>query len=206
MNADAAAQGDCSLSVLIRRWRDGDLQARDRLTEYLLPIMRQLAVRELRRQAQPLSLQVSDLVQDAMIELLKRGCESRDSAHLRALSASVLRTTLVDHLRTRNAQKRGTAHRVHVSLSTVGELPANTTEPVDLLALSNAVDSLNRESPRAAAVVEMRIFGGMTEGEIATALNVSRPTVTRDWVAAKLWLARQLVDTTHASAMKELAQ
>ncbi|MCX7557925.1 ECF-type sigma factor, partial [Xanthomonadaceae bacterium JHOS43] len=58
--------------------------------------------------------------------------------------------------------------------------------------IHRAMQALAQESPRAARIVEMGVFGGMSEQEIAGVLGVSRPTVSRDWATAKLWLARYL--------------
>jgi RNA polymerase sigma factor (sigma-70 family) len=62
----------------------------------------------------------------------------------------------------------------------------------DVLALDSALDALEKMSPRQAALVESRYFGGLEMAEIAAMLDVSEATVERDWRAAKAWLAREL--------------
>jgi DNA-directed RNA polymerase specialized sigma24 family protein len=64
----------------------------------------------------------------------------------------------------------------------------------ELLALDEALDRLELEDPRRARVVEHRLFGGLTPDETADLLGVSRPTVDRDWRAARAWLAVELSD------------
>jgi len=185
-----------SFSRLLDRWRSGDLLARDALVERLMPEIRHLAERELRRLGAHVSLQPGDLVNESLIELLKRGSTAEGSAHLRALSASIVRSVLVDYLRARNAAKRGKAETVNVSITVIGKHRDETLQHLDLLALDQALRQLADHSVRAMKIVEMRFFGGLTETEIANVLGVSRPTVARDWATAKLWLARALSGQT----------
>jgi RNA polymerase sigma-70 factor, ECF subfamily len=46
--------------------------------------------------------------------------------------------------------------------------------------------------PRRAQVVELRYFGGLTVEETGRVLNISAPSVMRDWKLARAWLAREL--------------
>ena len=61
-----------------------------------------------------------------------------------------------------------------------------------MLALNEGLERLAQHSERAAKVVELRFFGGLTEEEVARVLDVARPTVTRDWRAARAWLSNWL--------------
>lgn len=197
-----AADPTDAISLLIRAWRGGDTAARDQLVAQLMPGVRAVSERELRRLAQPVSLQPSDLVQESVMELLKRGAASADAAHLRALAAGIVRTTLIDYLRVRNAGRRGRRETSNLSITLLHNLGSDAPGPVDLVAVHDALEAMQQVSPRAARIVELRVFGGLTESEIAVALDVSRPTVSRDWATAKLWLARQLseVDSAHSAA------
>ena len=62
----------------------------------------------------------------------------------------------------------------------------------DLVALDDALNELARMDPRKAKVVELRFFGGLSVDETAAALEISGPTVMRDWSSAKAWLYREL--------------
>ena len=64
-----------------------------------------------------------------------------------------------------------------------------------ILALDEALTAFSRVAPRQAKVVELRYFGGLTEDEIVTALNISPRTARRDWHFAKAWLLRELSRT-----------
>jgi RNA polymerase sigma-70 factor (ECF subfamily) len=69
-----------------------------------------------------------------------------------------------------------------------------TTKPMDcdMILLDEALGELAALDPRQAQIVELRYFGGLTEREIASVLDVSRSTVTREWVIAKGWLFRRM--------------
>jgi RNA polymerase sigma factor (TIGR02999 family) len=78
-----------------------------------------------------------------------------------------------------------------VSLTAVeGWNPVGQSE--DLLALDDALSKLEKADPRAARVVELRFFGGLTEDEVAEVVGVSTITVKRDWKAARAWLISRL--------------
>ena len=62
----------------------------------------------------------------------------------------------------------------------------------ELLLLNEALTELTAIDSRQGQLVELRIFGGLTEDEIAEVLGVSRSTVTREWQAARAWLYRRI--------------
>ena len=190
--ADTVSQAASELSVLVRRWRAGDEAARDALAARMLPELRLMAERALRRVDRPVSLHPSDLVQESVIKLLREGVDSTSALHLRALAAQIVHATLIDYLRIRNADKRGRRDTDNVSITVMNNIADDGLPHVDLLDIHRAMQALAEESPRAARIVEMRVFGGMTEQEIAEVLGISRPTVSRDWATTKLWLARHL--------------
>ena len=97
---------------------------------------------------------------------------------------------LIDHARARVADKRGGVQQ-RVSLSAVdGWNPIARGE--DLLALDEVLAKLEKADPRAARVVELRFFGGLSEDEVAEVLGVSAITVKRDWRATRAWLIGRL--------------
>ena len=113
-----------------------------------------------------------------------------DRAHFFAIAAQTMRRILIDHARARMADKRGGVQQ-RVSLSAVdGWNPVDRSE--DVLALDEALIKLEKTDPRAAHVVELRFFGGLSEEEVAEVLQVSVITVKRDWKAARAWLISRL--------------
>lgn len=65
---------------------------------------------------------------------------------------------------------------------------------LNIVAVDDALEELELADPRQAQIVELRFFAGLTVEEIASALNISRATVKREWATAKLWLRSRLVD------------
>ncbi|MCU0621012.1 MAG: ECF-type sigma factor [Gemmatimonadales bacterium] len=126
------------------------------------------------------------LVNEAWLKL--RGSpELADTSplHFRRIAARAMRQVLVEAARRRHAVKRG-GDQVRVTLDEGlhGEAPA-----LDVLALDDALHDLATLSPRQAAVVESRFFGGLDVAETAAALGISEATVLRDWRAARAFLA-----------------
>jgi RNA polymerase sigma factor (TIGR02999 family) len=106
-----------------------------------------------------------------------------------AYAAQVMRTVIVDQLRERNAERRGSGERA-VTLNT--EIGDGIAADDQALQVHEALESLAQVEPRLAQVVEMRYFGGLTEAEIGDALGLTERTVRRDWDKARLLLAAML--------------
>jgi len=100
-----------------------------------------------------------------------------------------MRHLLVDRARARLAEKReGNRQRVDLD----SELVAADDQAEAMLQLSDAIERLALVEPRLADVVDCRFFGGLTDDEIAEALEITRRTVQRDWVKARMLLRRAL--------------
>jgi RNA polymerase sigma factor (TIGR02999 family) len=89
-----------------------------------------------------------------------------------------MRRILIDHARTRGAQKRKGSRK---QLKLEEALVSATQQSDDFLRLNEALDELAEMDPRSGQIVEMRYFGGMSNSEVATTLEVSLPTVQREW-------------------------
>jgi RNA polymerase sigma factor (TIGR02999 family) len=112
-----------------------------------------------------------------------------------------MRYVLVDHARRRAASKRGgDAKRVpyNDALEMCAQKPQQLIDINDLLASLAVCDTLT-EPQRKAQVVELRVFGNLTEDEIATIVGASPATVRRDWQQAKAWLATELARSSEAT-------
>jgi RNA polymerase sigma factor (TIGR02999 family) len=113
--------------------------------------------------------------------------------HFKRIAARAMRQVLVEAARRRKALKRG-GGEIFVTLDDA--LDGTVSGSEELLALDAALQKLARLSPRQAALVENRFFGGFDLQEIATLLEISASTVARDWRAAKAWLALELKRST----------
>lgn len=183
-----------TVTRLLVRLRGADEAARaealQQVLELLYPELRRLAGRLMRRERQGHTLQPTALVHEAFLELVDETATSWECrAHFMGVAARVMRRILVDHARRRGANKRGGGLR-HVTLDEA--LAAGPERSLDLLHLDDALERLATLDARGAQVVEMRVFGGLTADEVATALGVSKRTVDSDWSVARMWLAREL--------------
>lgn len=106
-----------------------------------------------------------------------------------AYAAQVMRSVIVDHLRERQAARRGGGVRALTLDTGINESVASEDEALNV---HEALISLAGLEPRLAQVVEMRYFGGMTENEIGETLGLTERTVRRDWEKARLLLASML--------------
>ncbi len=136
------------------------------------------------------TLDATGLVNEAYIRLAEsQGCRWRDATHFAATAARALRRVLVDHARGRQRDKRG-GDRHRVSLAT--QLLADARRDVDVVELHDALDRLEREESRAARVVELRFFAGLTIEQVAQHLSVGSATIERDWRFARAWLYNEM--------------
>jgi RNA polymerase sigma factor (TIGR02999 family) len=160
--------------------------------EVLVPLvyeeLRRLARLQMRDEAAGHTLQPTALVHEAYTRLVGLKLDWQDRSHFLSMAARTMRRVLVDHARARRAAKRG-AGAVQVTLH---EFHAKDEPSIDLLAIDEALDSLDRQDERAARAIELCYFGGLTGREIAEALEISPATAERDLRFARSWLRREL--------------
>ena len=153
----------------------------------LYPELRRMAHSKMRREDTWTLLDTTSLVHESFLRLSERGdLNSNELPAFLAYASQVMRSVIVDHARARLTQRRG-EHAQHLPLDT--ELGERLAAPeVQVMEVHEALCMLAQAEPRLAQVVEMQYFGGMTDGEIASALGVSDRTVRRDWEKARLLL------------------
>lgn len=168
----------------------GAAAARDALLASVYDELRLAAVRLLRRDAPYLTLQPTELVNEAALRLMKLERMSfADRQHFFATGARVLRQAMIDAIRARRARKRQ-----RPELSPEVAVTAKGEAAIDVEALDAALVRLEAASPELARLVELRFFAGLSVPEIAALWEESESTVKRRWKAARLWLAAELKD------------
>jgi RNA polymerase sigma factor (TIGR02999 family) len=182
--------GHRNITELLKQWGAGDKLALDKLIELVYEDLRQLARRRARSLPADSSIQPTVLVNEVYLRLVDASQVSwNDRAHFFAIAARLMRQVVTDSARVHGREKRGGGwQRIAIEDSNI---PAARQE-LDVLALDDALDRLAAADARKAQVVELRVFGGLSNGEIAEVLAVSVDTIKRDWSFAKLWLAREL--------------
>lgn len=178
------------ITRLLEAWTGGDRAALDALMPAVVDDMKRIAASYLAREPHARTLQTTALVNEAYLRLARvrpHAWESR--AQFFALTARIMRRILVDYARSRLAEYRG-GGAAHVNLDT--SLAGEPGRAQSVVGLDDALLSLERLDARKSRIVELRIFGGLTNEEAAEALGVSERTVLREWQFAKAWLAREL--------------
>jgi|SRR4029079_10384284 RNA polymerase sigma factor (TIGR02999 family) len=176
-----------AITVLLRRVADGDSGAEEALLVHLYEQLRLIAARHLRHERADHTLQPTALVHEAYVRLIRGGTNQvwNDRVHFLAAASTVMRRILVDHARRRTAAKRG--GRQHADELDDWMVAVNHP-PERILAVDQALTILAQSNPRAARIVELKFFAGLTDQETANALGLSERTVKRDWQDAKMQL------------------
>lgn len=180
---------DPGITLLVRRWSDGDESALHELIEEVYPQLRALARAQLRKSSGG-GLSTTVLVNEAYLRIASAtGGEWPSRAHFFAFCAKVMRHVLVDLARRRAADRRG-GREVHVTLfeGAVGV----EQHALEFLVVEEALRKIEARSKRMATVVECRLFGGLTVQETAEVLGTSVRTVEREWTRARAYLQHEL--------------
>jgi RNA polymerase sigma factor (TIGR02999 family) len=178
------------ITQLLVAWNHGDQAALEALSPLINQELHRLAKHYMAGERQGHLLQPTALVNEAWLRLIDwRNVEWRNRAHFFGLAAQIMRRILVDFARARDREKRGGVE-VRVSLSEAASVRAERR--AELVALDDALQALEKLSPRQARVVELRFFAGLSDEESAEALGVSIGSVRRDWSLAEAWLFREL--------------
>jgi RNA polymerase sigma-70 factor, ECF subfamily len=179
------------ITQLLIAWSAGDAQARDRLIPLVYDELRRTASAYLRRERHNPVLQTTALVHEAYLRLVNvNDVQWQNRAQFFALAAHVMRQVLVDHARARKAAKRGSDATL-IALDDAPETAAGGAS-VEILALHDALEGLEKLSPRQGRVVELRFFAGLTTEEISQVLEVSERTILSEWRTARAWLMSEL--------------
>lgn len=182
------AHADDDVSRLLLAWQAGDEASLERVLPLVYAELREIASRQLRGEANAITLQPTALVHEAYLRLVGADLAWSGRTHFLAVAARTMRRILVDHARRRHADRRG-GGAVQV---TMPSLVAPQADPLDLLAVDEALARLAAHDERKARVVELRHFAGLTLDEIAGVLEVSIATVHRELRFATSWLAAEL--------------
>lgn len=180
-----------ALRDLLQQAHGGDEAARERLFAVAYEELRSQARAQLRGGGRNTLLNTTVLVHESYLRFLNAGqLSGAERGHFFSYAARVMRSVIVDFARQKQAERRG-GDAVHISLNT--QLAENLSAGEDeLVRINDALEALQKLDARLVQVVEMRYFAGMTESEIAEALEVTDRTVRRDWEKARLLLAASL--------------
>lgn len=183
---------DTPLTELLQRSAKGDVGARDQVWAQVHDQLRALARSRLAREA-PVTCQPTELVHEAFLKLAGHTPAPRDRNHFMALAAVAMRQVLVDQARSRLRQKRGGGARPLTLDSRIGDASGlDSDSGIDVLDLHEAIERFEAIDARKARAVVLSYFGGLTDEEVADALEISPATAKRDLRTARAWLSSEL--------------
>ena len=178
---------------ILQAIEQGDTRAADELLPLVYQELRRLAAHKMAQEAPGHTLQPTALVHEAWLHL--GGDQQpnwKNRAHFFGAAAEAMRRILVDRAREKKALKRGGNLR-RVDIDGL-ELPSAMPDD-ELIALDEALDRLSAVDTRAAEMVKLCFFVGLTQEEAALELGVSLSTAERVWGFARAWLLREMRKT-----------
>ncbi len=180
------------VTFLLSQIESGDTSNSEQLLPLVYDELRKLAAARLAQEKPGQTLQATALVHEAWLRLLgaEKACSWNGRGHFFAAAAEAMRRILIDQARRKASIKAGGQHQ---------RVPLEQAEPevhgptLDLIALDIALDKLAVHDARAASVVKLRYFAGLTTAQTAEALGVSVATAENDWAYAKTWLRLNII-------------
>jgi RNA polymerase sigma factor (TIGR02999 family) len=182
-----------AVTILLRRWQGGESDALEELTPLVYQELRRIAGSFLRRERSDHTLQATALLHEAYMRLAGQNATSwKDRTHFFGVAAHLMRMILVDHARSKAAEKRGGGLK---PITLEETLSASSERPADLVALDDALMELEKFDSRKSKVIELRYFGGMTIEEASEVLGISTSTLVRDQRLAEAWIQRFMLNS-----------
>lgn len=175
------------ITILLRRWRDGDRDAESELFRALMPTLQEIADRCLRRERPNHTIQKNDLVNTIYFRLFKaKSIDWQDRGHFLAIATRMMRRYLIEY-----ARKRPKA--VQLQLDGLPEgLFAGRSRVEVAIAVDEQLDEMEKEFPRRCNVIILMAYLGLTPQEAAKELGISQRTVEREWHEGRKWLYERL--------------
>jgi len=171
----------------------GDASAANQLLPVVYDELRKLAGHRLAREKPGQTLQATALVHEAYLRLVdvEQDQHWNSRGHFFAAAAEAMRRILIEQARLKRSLKAG-GIRERGELNDLAYESSESANPLDLMALDEALAKLERQNPRQAELVKLRYFAGLTIDQAAQALDVAPSTANADWVYAKSWLRLEM--------------
>jgi RNA polymerase sigma-70 factor (ECF subfamily) len=184
------------ITLLLQQWRGGDRNAESRIYELLMPELRAIAGRSLRRERKNHTLQRTELVNEIFLKLSYSGIDWQSHGHFLAIVTRMMRRFLIDYAR----------KRFKPILLPIDGLPeglfAGRTSLETVLAVDALMDELESLNPAAAQVLVLRSYLGLTTEETARELRLSTRKVERKYHEARRWLFERMSKKACKAARK----
>jgi RNA polymerase sigma factor (TIGR02999 family) len=179
------------VTQILDQLQQGDPKAAEQLLLLLYDELRELAAQKLAREKPGLTLEATALVHEAYLRLVeaKRAGDWESRRYFFAAAAEAMRRILVENARRKRSAKHG-GQRVRVDLN--GVAVAGRDSPDNLLELDELLSQLATADPKAAELVKLRFFAGLTGDQAAEMLGISPRSADLLWSYARAWLFERL--------------
>lgn len=178
--------GELPLTDLLRRASSGDREAAEAAMPLVYRELRRIAEARMAGERRDHTLQATALVHEMWLKLMGvREAQWSDRAAFYHDAATAMRRILVDYARARLRAKRGGGERPERLSPESVAAPPDLCDAATFLELDERIAQLAREDPRAARIVQLRFFAGLSADETAETLGLSRRTVLREWSYAR---------------------
>lgn len=169
-----------------------DRDSIEKLYAQIYPILRKIAASQLHAKNINITQQATEIVHEAYEKISCQRAEWKNRKHFYAVSTRLIRRVIVDHIRSRYAEKRGGDN---LALTQFNEELHISENKIDWLMLDEALNNLTNIDPEAAMLVEWRYFGGLDIKELAELLDISVASAKRKWLFSKACLTHFLEPT-----------
>ncbi len=178
------------ITQLLSNLNNGNKKVVDILMPLVYKEMNQLAHMHLRGERRNHTINATALVHEAYMKLVDQDKITwQNRAHFFGIASQAMRRILINYANARVAEKRGGNN---IIITFIDDEMKRESKPEDLIALDEALKKLEQISERQSKIIEHWFFVGLNHEEIAEVLDVSVPTVRRDFRLAKAWLSREL--------------
>ena len=179
---------DADLTGLLLRWREGDKAVETEIIAMIYNELKSMVQHYRARELGAISKQTTELVNELYMRIAARGSAVpawENRGHFFGVAAKQMRQVLVDEARARHAGKRG---GLLEDLPLNFEILSGKDQPVEIVALNEALCELEVENANLARVIDLVYFIGLQQKEAAEALGISVATLARRVLVAKRWL------------------
>jgi RNA polymerase sigma factor (TIGR02999 family) len=180
------------VTQILSRIVAGDPSATDELLPLVYEELRRLAAQRLAQEIPGQTLQATALVHEAYLRLVDSEKTQRwdGRGHFFAAAAEAMRRILVDNARRKQTRRHGGGWVRDVA--PLDELQVTSLrDPLEILAIHEALERLTSKSPRTAELVKLRYFLGCTLAEAAPILGIAESTAEEEWTYARAWMRRE---------------
>ena len=188
-----------AVTQFIQRWQQGEPDALDKLLPLVYGEIRTIAQNRLHNERRDHTLQPTALVNEAFMRLVDIKLSFQDRNHFLAICSKVIRQALVDHAISRKAQKRSYDLKVEIGddneLDSLASPDKNEKNQLfNIVLIDRLLQRLKTFDEKKHAILELHYFGGFSQKQLSSHLDISPRSLQRELSFAKAWLHDELTE------------